>query len=56
MDEKQDNTEKKSLTQAAVTSPLQKGSDSRPKETGGPPGPEPTRYGDLEKRGRCIDF
>jgi hypothetical protein len=25
-------------------------------EHGGPPGPEPTRYGDWEKNGRCIDF
>ena len=25
-------------------------------ETGGPAGPEPTRYGDWEKNGRCIDF
>jgi hypothetical protein len=23
---------------------------------GGPEGPEPTRYGDWELRGRCIDF
>jgi hypothetical protein len=29
---------------------------SRPKEIGGPPGPEPTRYGDWERKGRCIDF
>lgn len=27
-----------------------------PKEIGGPKGPEPTRYGDWEKNGRCIDF
>jgi hypothetical protein len=26
------------------------------REIGGPPGPEPTRYGDWEKAGRCIDF
>ena len=26
------------------------------KEVGGPQGPEPTRYGDWEKKGRCIDF
>lgn len=26
------------------------------REVGGPPGPEPTRYGDWEKAGRCIDF
>jgi hypothetical protein len=25
-------------------------------EIGGPKGPEPTRYGDWEKGGRCIDF
>jgi len=27
-----------------------------PKEEGGPKGPEPTRYGDWEKAGRCSDF
>ena len=26
------------------------------KETGGPKGPEPTRYGDWEKNGICSDF
>jgi len=31
-------------------------SKPRPKEIGGPKGPEPTRYGDWEKGGRCIDF
>ncbi len=25
-------------------------------EVGGPKGLEPTRYGDWEKSGRCIDF
>ncbi|XP_077994883.1 succinate dehydrogenase assembly factor 4, mitochondrial-like [Glandiceps talaboti] len=25
-------------------------------EIGGPRGPEPTRYGDWERKGRCIDF
>ena len=29
---------------------------SRPLEIGGRQGPEPTRYGDWELRGRCIDF
>lgn len=28
----------------------------RPVEIGGRKGPEPTRYGDWEKNGRCIDF
>jgi hypothetical protein len=27
-----------------------------PPEVGGRDGPEPTRYGDWELRGRCIDF
>jgi hypothetical protein len=26
------------------------------KEIGGPSGPEPTRYGDWEIKGRCVDF
>jgi hypothetical protein len=25
-------------------------------EIGGPAGPEPSRYGDWERRGRCVDF
>ncbi|MDI9409264.1 MAG: DUF1674 domain-containing protein [Candidatus Pacebacteria bacterium] len=29
---------------------------SIPKEIGGAKGPEPTRYGDWEKNGRCCDF
>ena len=29
---------------------------SRPKEIGGRDGPDPTRFGDWEKNGRCIDF
>lgn len=28
----------------------------REKEIGGRDGPDPTRYGDWEKAGRCIDF
>jgi hypothetical protein len=31
-------------------------SDQKPKEIGGPEGPEPTRYGDWERKGRCVDF
>jgi hypothetical protein len=27
-----------------------------PKEIGGVKGPEPTRYGDWEHKGRCADF
>ena len=36
--------------------PEQKPQAERPKEINGPKGPEPTRYGDWEKNGRCIDF
>lgn len=32
------------------------GEEARIKEIGGPAGLEPTRYGDWERRGRCIDF
>lgn len=30
--------------------------DSSTKELGGPKGPEPTRFGDWERKGRCVDF
>lgn len=30
--------------------------ETRPKEIGGRNGPDPTRFGDWEKGGRCIDF
>jgi len=29
---------------------------TKPKEVGGPEGPEPTRYGDWERGGICYDF
>lgn len=33
-----------------------KGPEQKPGEIGGPQGPEPTRYGDWEFKGRCTDF
>ena len=30
--------------------------NAKPIEYGGPKGLEPTRYGDWERKGRCIDF
>jgi len=30
--------------------------DAPPVEIGGRKGPDPVRYGDWEKNGRCIDF
>lgn len=36
--------------------PTRKTSGEATRETGGRPGPDPVRYGDWEKNGRCIDF
>ena len=47
------NTEKNS--KGGKTPPLAR-PPGQPQEFGGPKGPEPTRYGDWEKKGRCIDF
>lgn len=50
-------------TPAAETSPpdakageAAKGPEQMPGEIGGPRGPEPTRFGDWEFKGRCSDF
>jgi len=40
-----------STVPASVLAPV-----SAPVEIGGRDGPEPTRFGDWEKAGRCIDF
>jgi len=32
------------------------GADAVAPEIGGRQGPEPTRYGDWENKGRCVDF
>jgi len=42
--------------QEAVSKDRQKSAEEKPREIGGPSGPEPTRYGDWERKGRCIDF
>lgn len=48
------------ISQAASTptppEPVPVDCDTPPPEIGGRDGPEPTRYGDWEKNGRCIDF
>ena len=36
--------------------PARPGASPPPLEIGGTAGPEPTRFGDWEKNGRCIDF
>ena len=40
----------------AVTNDEPADSNEPPKEIGGRKGPDPTRYGDWEKDGRCVDF
>jgi hypothetical protein len=42
--------------EAGVAPVAETASKPRPKEIGGREGPEPVRYGDWEKNGRCIDF
>ncbi len=32
------------------------GEQPKPREIGGRDGPDPTRFGDWEKNGRCVDF
>ncbi len=41
---------------AGVRTATTKAEAEKPKEIGGPGGPEPTRYGDWEINGRCVDF
>lgn len=36
--------------------PAAKDAEKPPKEIGGREGLDPTRYGDWEKAGRCVDF
>jgi hypothetical protein len=39
-----------------VPAAVQNDAPAKPREIGGPKGPEPTRYGDWEVGGRCTDF
>lgn len=40
----------------ASTLPQASAAETVCEEIGGPTGPEPTRYGDWERKGRCSDF
>jgi hypothetical protein len=56
IDRMDDNT-KQTEQESGAESPTNEIQDDRqPREIGGREGPEPTRYGDWEKNGRCIDF
>jgi hypothetical protein len=48
--------DKNSSTQPPVPLPIDFSPAQTEREIGGPPGPEPTRFGDWERKGRCIDF
>ena len=45
---------RRALEEAAARRPAEP--DPQPPEEGGPKGPEPTRYGDWERKGRAYDF
>ena len=58
-DMKVDTAQLKELTQAKSQITKKRhgpAKEAAPKETGGPKGLEPTRYGDWENNGRCTDF
>jgi hypothetical protein len=50
------DTEKSETTPAPGMTEPKPSAPPMPKEIGGPAGPEPTRYGDWEQKGRCTDF
>jgi hypothetical protein len=43
---------RRALEEAAA----RKAAEALPPEEGGPKGPEPTRYGDWERKGMAVDF
>jgi len=44
------------LLEAKADADNERAYTKKKKEIGGREGPDPTRYGDWEKNGRCIDF
>jgi len=46
----------RALAEAAARRAKQPAQEPATKEVGGPSGPEPTRYGDWEKKGLTSDF
>ena len=47
---------RRALLEAAERRAIDLASQERPTEVGGRKGPEPTRFGDWEKKGIAIDF
>lgn len=52
----EDSKDKPAAGQAAAPKPADQPATPPAEEIGGPQGPEPTRFGDWEKAGRCSDF
>lgn len=50
------NSESGDISGAETTPEIEHKGDKKKKEIGGRDGPDPTRFGDWEKDGRCIDF
>lgn len=48
--------DRRSAAESGAESGREQEGTERPREIGGRKGPEPTRYGDWERNGRCIDF
>lgn len=53
---KQPKAESKEKSPVSDNSPGKDKMENPQEEIGGVKGPEPTRFGDWEKNGRCIDF
>ncbi len=47
---------RRALQEAAERRAAAEAEANRPEEQGGPPGPEPTRFGDWERKGIAVDF
>ena len=47
---------KRALEEAAARRAAESKADAATGEEGGPKGPEPTRYGDWERKGLAVDF
>jgi len=53
---KQQKQQSDAAKQQADEPDAAKAKQEKPLEVGGVQGPEPTRYGDWERNGRCTDF
>lgn len=47
---------RRALAEAEARRKVAAAADAKPKELNGPKGPEPTRYGDWERKGIVSDF